>query len=161
MICLLPQKRLKATRTCNDCKLTKFGAHKSIHVKGVCQIFQWDDLDLKLFVKRFLRFCLAFLVFYGVIILLKYVMLITVNKNFTIIITNYTWYRDIIQITGGLPLRLHPIQIRKRDGEKSNALMSQSSHRHQLVFPVLLALSSNQSESSSSCNGSSGSNRYG
>jgi len=37
-------------------------------------------------------------------------MLRTVIKNSTIIITKYTWYhryREIIQITGGPPLRLH------------------------------------------------------
>ena len=43
-------------------------------------------------------------------IFLKYVLLRTVTKNTTIIITKYTWYhryREIIQITWGLPLRLH------------------------------------------------------
>ena len=42
--------------------------------------------------------------------ILKYVMLRTVSKHSTIIITVYTWYhrcREIIQITGGAPLRLH------------------------------------------------------
>jgi len=40
----------------------------------------------------------------------KYVMLRTVTKNSTIIITKYTWYhryREIIQITRGPRLRLH------------------------------------------------------
>ena len=40
----------------------------------------------------------------------KYVMLRTVTKNSTIIITKYTWYhryREIIQITGWPPLWLH------------------------------------------------------
>ena len=39
-----------------------------------------------------------------------YIMLRTVTKNSTIIITKYTWYlwcREIIQITGGPPLWLH------------------------------------------------------
>jgi len=43
-------------------------------------------------------------------IFLKYVMLRTVTKNATIIITKYTCYhryREIIQITGGPPLWLH------------------------------------------------------
>jgi len=42
-------------------------------------------------------------------IFLKYLMLRTITKNSTIIITKYTWYhrcREIIQITGGPPLRL-------------------------------------------------------
>jgi len=42
-------------------------------------------------------------------IFLKYVMLTTVTKNSTIIITKYTWYhryREIIQITGGPTFRL-------------------------------------------------------
>ena len=43
-------------------------------------------------------------------IFLQYVMLRMVTKNSTIIITKYTWchrYMEIIQITGGPPLRLH------------------------------------------------------
>ena len=43
-------------------------------------------------------------------IFVKYVMLRTVTKNSTLIITKYAWYhryREIIQIPGGPPLRLH------------------------------------------------------
>ena len=43
-------------------------------------------------------------------VFLKYVMLRTVTKNSTIVITKYTRYhryREIIQITGGPPLRLY------------------------------------------------------
>ena len=43
-------------------------------------------------------------------IFFKYVMVRTVTKNITIIITKYTCYhryREIIQITGGPPLCLH------------------------------------------------------
>jgi len=53
------------------------------------------------------------------IISLNYVMLIAVNKNFTVIITNYTRYdryKEIIPITG--------CQIQRREGEKSSALTS-------------------------------------
>jgi len=107
------------------------------------------------------------------IILLNYVILITVNKHLVIIITNYTWYhrhKEIIRITGGLLLWLHRMPDSKAGRKKSYdvtwARNTQSSHRHELVFPVLLVfssripLSSKQSESSSSCNGSSGSNWY-
>jgi len=44
-----------------------------------------------------------------ILLKIKYVMLITVNKNLTIIITNYTWYhkyKEIIKIIGGGPLWL-------------------------------------------------------
>jgi len=106
------------------------------------------------------------------LIFLKYVMLRTVTKYSTIIITKYTCYhryREIIQITGGLPLQLHQMPDLKGGRRKSNALMSlgpgvQSSHRHQLVFLVLLKLSSIiphfSKQLESSCNGSSGSNWY-
>ena len=91
-------------------------------------------------------------------------MLITVNKN---------RYKIIIQIIGGHPLQLHwmPDSKAGRRNVKCSditwARSTQSSHgvdRHQLVFLVVLALSlmiplsSKQSESSSSCNVSSGSN---
>jgi len=92
------------------------------------------------------------------IILLKYVMLITVNKTFTIIITKYTWYnryKEVFQITGAPPLPLH----RKVScSDVTWARSSQSSHKHQLLFPVLLG--PKQSESSYSCNVPSGSNWY-
>ena len=77
-------------------------------------------------------------------------MLRTVTKISTILITRYAWYhryREIIQITGGPPLRLHPMPDSKTGRRKvkcSNvtwARSTQSSHRHQLVFSVLLALS--------------------
>jgi len=113
------------------------------------------------------------------IILLKYVMLITVNKNFTILITNYTWYhrynyyKEIIQIAGGSSLWLHQMPDSKAGRRKVKcsdvtwASSTQSSHRHQLVVQVLLTLSLmiqlsfKQSESTLSCNGSSDSNWYG
>jgi len=109
------------------------------------------------------------------IIFRKYLTLITVNKKFTIIITNYIWYRrykEIIQITGEPPLRLHPMSDSKAGRRKvkfsdvTGARSTQSSNRHQLVLPILLALSSmiplssKQSKSSSSYNSSSGSNWY-
>ena len=61
-----------------------------------------------------------FLLFKGTthlqIVLLKYVMLITVNKHSIMIIANYTWYhgyKEIIKITGGSPLLDSKVRRRK------------------------------------------------
>ena len=56
-------------------------------------------------------------------------MLRTVTKNSPIIITKHTWYhryREIIKTTGGPPLHYGSTgsQIRRREGENWNALMS-------------------------------------
>jgi len=76
------------------------------------------------------------------IIFPKYVMLRTVNKHFTTIITKYTWYhtsREIIQITGGPPLRLHQMPASEAGRRKVKcsditwARHTQSLHRHQSV----------------------------
>jgi len=61
-------------------------------------------------------------------------MLKTVTKNSTVIMMKYTWYhryREIIWITGGTPLRLHRSQIRRWEGENSNAL---TSYEHSLEW---------------------------
>ena len=72
-------------------------------------------------------------------------MFITVNNNFTKIITNYTWYQRykvIFKITGGLPLRLRLMPdsaAARRTMKCSNvtwARSTQSLHTHQLVFPI-------------------------
>ena len=71
-------------------------------------------------------------------------MLITVNKNFTIIIMKYTWYhryKEIIQI-GEPPLWLHWVPDLGRTVKCSDVTWAQSSHGHQLVFLVLLKVSS-------------------
>ena len=61
-------------------------------------------------------------------IFLKYIMLRTVTKNSTIIITKYTWYhryREIIQSTGGPShYGCTGCQTRRQEGEKSNTLTS-------------------------------------
>jgi len=72
-----------------------------------------------------------------------------VNKYLTIIITNHTRYhkyKEIIQITGRPPLPLHQMPDSKAGRRKFKcsdvtwARSTQISHRHQLVFPVLLTL---------------------
>jgi len=109
------------------------------------------------------------------IIFLKYVMLITVNTNFTIIIANCSWhhrYQEIIQITGAPPSRLHRMPDSKAGRRKVlwrhlTQESTQSTHRQQLAFPALLALSSmiplssKQLQSPSSRSVHSGSNWYG
>jgi len=75
-------------------------------------------------------------------IFLKYVILRTVTKISTIIITKYTWYhkyREIIKITVGPPLRFTGSQIWRREGENSNAVMS---HEHYLDWRGLWFLMS-------------------
>ena len=73
------------------------------------------------------------------IIFLKYVMLRTVTKNSTIIITKVTWYhryRETIQITGTAVMAAPDARI-----ESSNITWPRStlsSDRHQLVLLVLL-----------------------
>ena len=72
------------------------------------------------------------------IILLKYLMLITVNKNITIIITNYIWYYRS-KVCSGPPLRLHRMsdsKVGRRKVKCSDVTWARSTlglHRYLLV----------------------------